>query len=81
MVPLYDSAKADPAKPINAAASEMKFADYIDLIQKQPTDLRILNGQMRLWLTGGLNTQHLLPVILSDSEGSYSSYSVASVYT
>lgn len=41
IVPLYDSSKADPSKPINAAASEMKFADYIDLIQKQPTDLRI----------------------------------------
>ncbi|GAB3913240.1 cupin-like domain-containing protein [Mucilaginibacter boryungensis] len=40
-VPLYDSSKADPSKPINAAASEMKFADYIDLIQSQPTDLRI----------------------------------------
>ena len=40
-VPLYDSSKADPSKPINAAASEMKFGDYIDLIQTQPTDLRI----------------------------------------
>ena len=40
-VPLYDSSKADPSKPINAAACEMKFADYIDLIQSQPTDLRI----------------------------------------
>lgn len=40
-VPLYDSAKADPAAPINAAAAKMKFADYIDLIQKEPTDLRI----------------------------------------
>lgn len=40
-VPLYDSAKADPAKPINAAATEMKFADYIDLIRHTPTDLRI----------------------------------------
>jgi hypothetical protein len=40
-VPLYDSSKADPSKPINASAAEMKFADYIDLIQKQPTDLRI----------------------------------------
>ncbi len=40
-VPLYDSAKADPAAPINASAAEMKFADYIDLIQKEPTDLRI----------------------------------------
>ncbi len=41
LVPLYDSSKADPAKPINAPAAEMKFGDYIDLIQKQPTDLRI----------------------------------------
>src|SRR6201985_1113877 len=40
-VPLYDSSKADPSKPINASAAEMKFGDYIDLIQKQPTDLRI----------------------------------------
>lgn len=41
IVPLYDSAKADPSKPINAATTEMKFGDYIDLIQKEPTDLRI----------------------------------------
>ncbi|MES2376278.1 MAG: cupin-like domain-containing protein [Bacteroidota bacterium] len=41
VVPLYDSSKADPAKPINASAAEMKFGDYIDLIQKEPTDLRI----------------------------------------
>ncbi|MBS1531760.1 MAG: cupin-like domain-containing protein [Bacteroidetes bacterium] len=40
-VPLYDSSKADPSKPINAAATEMKFGDYIDLIQSKPTDLRI----------------------------------------
>jgi hypothetical protein len=41
VVPLYDSSKADPSKPINAAAAEMKFGDYIDVIQKGPTDLRI----------------------------------------
>jgi hypothetical protein len=41
VVPLYDSSKADPSKLINAAAAEMKFGDYIDLIQKGPTDLRI----------------------------------------
>ncbi|QNK62498.1 cupin-like domain-containing protein [Pedobacter sp. PAMC26386] len=41
MVPLYDSSKADPSKPINAAAAEMKFSDYIDLIKTTPTDLRI----------------------------------------
>ena len=41
MVPLYDSSKADPSKPINASAAEMKFADYIELIRNTPTDLRI----------------------------------------
>lgn len=41
LVPLYDSSKADPSKPINAAAAEMKFSDYIDLISSTPTDLRI----------------------------------------
>ncbi|MCW3160732.1 cupin-like domain-containing protein [Chryseobacterium oryctis] len=40
-VPLYDSSKADPSAPINASASKMKFGDYIDLIQREPTDLRI----------------------------------------
>ncbi|MDO3424746.1 MULTISPECIES: cupin-like domain-containing protein [Chryseobacterium] len=40
-VPLYDSSKADPAAPINASAARMKFGDYIDLIQREPTDLRI----------------------------------------
>ena len=41
VVPLYDSSKADPSKPINASAAEMKFGDYIDLTQKGPTHLRI----------------------------------------
>jgi hypothetical protein len=41
VVPLYDSSKADPTKAINASAAEMKFGDYIDLIQREPTDLRI----------------------------------------
>ena len=40
-VPLYDSSKADPAAPINAPSAEMKFGEYIDLIQREPTDLRI----------------------------------------
>ncbi|MCY1505078.1 Cupin-like domain protein [compost metagenome] len=40
-VPLYDNSKADPSKPINAAAAHMKFRDYVDLIQREPTELRI----------------------------------------
>ncbi|MCX3265770.1 cupin-like domain-containing protein [Pedobacter agri] len=41
IIPLYDSSKADPSKPINAAAAEMTFTEYIDLIKETPTDLRI----------------------------------------
>lgn len=41
VVPLYDNSKADPSKPINTRASEMPFCDYMDLIQSQPTELRI----------------------------------------
>ncbi|MCO4293484.1 cupin-like domain-containing protein [Solitalea sp. MAHUQ-68] len=41
IVPLYDNTKADPSRPINAAATEMAFTNYIDLIQSQPTELRI----------------------------------------
>ncbi|KFF09300.1 cupin-like domain-containing protein [Chryseobacterium luteum] len=40
-VPLYDSKKADPGAPINTPTTKMKFGDYIDLIQREPTDLRI----------------------------------------
>ncbi|MDC8105976.1 MULTISPECIES: cupin-like domain-containing protein [Chryseobacterium] len=40
-VPLYDSSKADPSAPINTPTTKMKFGDYIDLIQREPTDLRI----------------------------------------
>jgi hypothetical protein len=41
IVPLYDNAKADPSKPINAKAAEMPFDEYINLIMSQPTELRI----------------------------------------
>lgn len=41
VVPLYDNSKADPSKPINAAAAHMPFSDYMDLIMSQPTELRI----------------------------------------
>ncbi|HTD98768.1 MAG TPA: cupin-like domain-containing protein [Mucilaginibacter sp.] len=41
VVPLYDNSKADPSKPINSAAAEMPFDEYIDLIKSKPTELRI----------------------------------------
>ena len=40
-VPLYDNSKADPSKPTNAATAHMKFGDYLDLIKREPTELRI----------------------------------------
>lgn len=41
IVPLYNNAKVDPSKPINSAAANMAFCDYIDLLQNQPTELRM----------------------------------------
>jgi hypothetical protein len=41
VVPLYDNTKADPSKPINSAATQMPFDEYISLIKSQPTELRI----------------------------------------
>lgn len=40
-VPLFDNNKADPAKPINSAVAKMKFDEYLDLIKREPTELRI----------------------------------------
>lgn len=41
VVPLYDSSKADASKKVNQADHQMKFGDYLDLIAREPTDLRI----------------------------------------
>lgn len=40
-VKLVDNSKADPKKVINASISNMKFGDYLDLIKREPTQLRI----------------------------------------
>lgn len=40
-VPLYDSSKADSTKKVNQPDHQMKFGDYLDLIAREPTDLRI----------------------------------------
>ncbi|MDY0987898.1 cupin-like domain-containing protein [Flavobacterium sp. CFBP9031] len=40
-VKLVDNSKADPAKVINASIASMKFGEYLDLIKREPTQLRI----------------------------------------
>lgn len=40
-VPLYRTGAIDPGARPNSPVTEMKFADYIDLIEAGPTDLRI----------------------------------------
>nr|WP_315251777.1 cupin-like domain-containing protein [uncultured Flavobacterium sp.] len=40
-VKLVDNSKADPTKPINASIASMKFGEYLDLIKREPTELRI----------------------------------------
>ena len=41
IVPLYDSKPADPKKSSDTPATYMKFNEYVDLIKKEPSDLRI----------------------------------------
>ncbi|HJY14141.1 MAG TPA: cupin-like domain-containing protein, partial [Flavobacterium sp.] len=40
-VKLVDNSKADPTKIINASIASMKFGEYLDLIKREPTQLRI----------------------------------------
>ncbi|REG96261.1 cupin-like domain-containing protein [Flavobacterium aquicola] len=40
-VKLVDNSKADPTKVINASIASMKFGEYLDLIKREPTELRI----------------------------------------
>jgi hypothetical protein len=40
-VKLVDNSKADPKKIINASIASMKFGEYLDLIKREPTQLRI----------------------------------------
>lgn len=40
-VKLVDNSKADPSKVINASITTMKFGEYLDLIKREPTELRI----------------------------------------
>ena len=52
-VKLVDNSKADPTKVINASIGSMKFGDYLDLIKREPTQLRIFffnlfNGNFKI---------------------------------
>lgn len=40
-VPLYDASPIDYSRKVNEPVARMKMAEYIDLLQKGPTDLRI----------------------------------------
>lgn len=40
-VPLYDGSKTDGTKKVNEPDTTMKFADYLDLIAREPSQLRI----------------------------------------
>ena len=41
IVPLYDGSKTDGTKKVNEPDATMKFADYLDLIAREPSQLRI----------------------------------------
>ncbi|TDF35672.1 cupin-like domain-containing protein [Alteromonadaceae bacterium M269] len=55
-VPLYKTGAFNPRASFNAAHTEMNFADYIQLIQQGPTDLRVFL----------LNALKLNPDLLND---------------
>ena len=40
-VPLYDSKPADATKSSDTPATHMKFNEYVELIKREPSDLRI----------------------------------------
>ncbi|MEZ5014230.1 MAG: cupin-like domain-containing protein [Chitinophagales bacterium] len=40
-VGLYSSSKADPSETLSVPTAKMKFSDYLELIKKEPTDLRL----------------------------------------
>ena len=40
-VGLYSSTKADPSKTMSEPTVKMKFSEYLQLIEKEPTDLRL----------------------------------------
>lgn len=41
VVPLYDNSKVDYSKKVNEPIAEMKMTEYLDLLEREPTDLRI----------------------------------------
>lgn len=41
IVPLYNNDPVDYSKKVNEPIAQMKMSEYVDLLQKEPTDLRI----------------------------------------
>ena len=79
-VPLYDDRPVSHKDGFNEAHAEMKMADYIDLLQKQPTNYRIfLYNLMKevpslkndfKWPDLGLNLIKQLPMLFFGGENS-----------
>ncbi|NMH28210.1 cupin-like domain-containing protein [Flavobacterium silvaticum] len=79
-VPLYDDRPVSHRDKFNAAHAEMKMSDYVDLLQKQPTNYRIflynLVKEVPLlkrdfkWPKIGLRLIHQLPLLFFGGKGS-----------
>src|SRR5690606_40663311 len=41
IVPLYNNEPVDYSKKVNEPVAQMKMSEYVDLLHKEPTDLRI----------------------------------------
>jgi ribosomal protein L16 Arg81 hydroxylase len=80
IVPLYNNDPVDYSKKVNEPVARMKMAEYVDLLQKGPTDLRIFLYNLMKEVPSlqedykmpdlGLNLFKSLPMLFFGGEGS-----------
>lgn len=80
IVPLYNNDPVDYSKKVNEPVAQMKMGEYVDLLQKEPTDLRIFLYNLMKQVPElqkdykmpdlGLNLFKSLPMLFFGGEGS-----------
>ncbi|MBA5630205.1 cupin-like domain-containing protein [Moheibacter lacus] len=80
IVPLYNNDPVDYSKKVNEPVAKMKMAEYVDLLQSQPTELRIFLYNLMKEVPDlqndykmpdlGLNLFKSLPMLFFGGEGS-----------
>ena len=59
-VPLYDSRKTDYTKKVNEPDFTMTMSEYIDILEKGPTDLRIFLYDLMTWQINSIKRQCMI---------------------